>query len=129
MNENKEETKTPIIDMMQESTVRSFVEGALPAVLPMLEPLSQKLDEYLGDNEKIIIIRRSNSNSRATVLVLDTSKEFTVKGAEKKEDRVFSMKAKLDEEGNKVPIPVIYYFNTAEFVKELLSGKFTKEQK
>lgn len=121
----QEKSKTPLIDMMQESSVKSFVEGALPAVLPMLEPLSIKLDEYLGDNEKIIIIRRASSKSRAAVLVLDTSKDFTVKGGK---DKVFSMAAKMVD-GHKVPVPVIYYFNTAEFVTELLSGKFTQEQK
>lgn len=125
MSDKKEESKTPLTDMMQESTVRSFVEGALPAVLPMLKPLSEKLDGYLGNDEKIIIIRRNSDKSTASVLVLDTSKNFTIKGGKEKK---FSMDAIKDGDGNIKAVPVIYYFNTEEFVTELLSGKFTQDQ-
>lgn len=126
MSEKKEESKTPLIDIMQEEMVGDFVHSILPKITPMLNPLSERLDSYLGNDEKIILIRRNSDKSSATVLVLDTTKDYTIKGGKEKK---FTMDVVVGEDGKKKALPLLHYFDTKQFVTELLSGKFTKEEK
>ena len=114
----EEKKPVPIVDMFQSDMMATIVEGLLPKIQPMIEPMKNKLAEYLGNNEKIIIVRRSNDKTEPSVMVLDTSKDFTIAGGANKK---FSFA--LDED--KKPIAILEYLDIGEFIQSMLSGKFS----
>lgn len=61
---------------------------------PAIEKGLKELEDYMGNGEKIIIMFRKNNTSEIIVHILDTSKEFMIKGGEK-----FMFTAKQNEQG------------------------------
>lgn len=114
-----EKPKTPIVDMMQEQTFAALIETLLPKVTPMIGPMKDKLASYLGDNEKVIIVRRSNNKSDPSVMVLDNNHRFELVGGENK-----SLKFDTDDEGR--PKALVEFLDIGEFISAMLSGKFNQ---
>lgn len=120
MLENKKE-ETPIIDSMNEGIFAALATELLPKIQPMIEPLSNKLDKYLGNNEKCIIVRKTGN--KASVIIVDNKKSYTLANGN------LTMAREKDDKGNLLPPEALLeYFSTEEFIQNLLSGKFTEEE-
>lgn len=122
MEENKEKkTVTPIIDSMNESIFAALATELLPKIQPMIEPLSNKLDKYLGENEKCIIVRKTGK--KASVIIVDNKKSYTLTMGN------LTMAREKNDKGELMkPDALLEYFSTEEFIENLLSGKFTEEE-
>lgn len=70
------------LDAQQASLGAEVAMKALKLVQPMIESVSNELESTLGDNETLIVIRRSSLNAPATILMIDTSKDFMICGAQ-----------------------------------------------
>lgn len=105
MENNKQ--KGNVQSFMEESMISSLVEGILPKVLPMINPALEKLSEFLGDDEKTIIIRKKKGKT-PLVLIFDNSKIYKVDGNEVTGD-----------EG-----ALISLYDTKKFVEKLIGGDF-----
>jgi len=65
-------TKTPILAAMQAEMMMTVVDSVLPSLKPFIEPGINKLNEFLGDDEKLLVVRRLNGVS--ILFVIDKSK-------------------------------------------------------
>ncbi len=70
-DENKSGQGLNIVGDAQAGAMKAFMEPILRSVLPMLEPARKKLEDFLGEDEKMIIIRRPKG-SDAFVVIMDT---------------------------------------------------------
>lgn len=94
---------------------------ALKLVEPMIASVSDELTNTLGDNETIIVIRVVKRGSPATILMLDTSEDFTIKGA-KANGGKFLFTGEADGVTKK-PRAVKRHYVIREFVDMLLTGR------
>lgn len=76
---NKVVKKGEIETFMQEGMIGSLIEGVLPKVIPLISPALDKFTEYLGEDNKTIVIRR-RKDKPPLVIIFDNSKEFQVNG-------------------------------------------------
>lgn len=152
--EKKEMSQVAKALQQQEMSMGSEIAmQALKLVEPMIESVATELENTLGDNETIIVIRRSKITADATIVMLNTAEDFTIQGA--KANRTKSNKErdkylkKLHEEGKiseedwalmntddlvpvfkgemnpatKKPFAIKQFYVIREFVTALLSGR------
>src|SRR5258705_9458456 len=80
----KEESQVAKDLMQQEATLGQEVAmKALDLVKPMIKSVAEELSNTLGDNEKIIVIRKTKSGSPVSILVLNTKEDFIIQGGDK----------------------------------------------
>lgn len=112
-----EEEKKPKIDLgiggMDDILLKQFVSSVLPKLEPAIKKASAALSEYLGDNEKTIVLRQLKKGSDPMVIVFDNSKEFLISGGENK---------KFEADKNSVE----QIFNVTEFISRIFQGDFLK---
>lgn len=95
---------------MDEMMLQQFISSILPKLEPAIKKASGALSEYLGDNEKIIILRQLKKGSAPMVIILNNKKNFNITGEN------FS----ADQDS------VEQIFNVTEFISKIFSGEFTK---
>lgn len=95
---------------MDEMMLQQFISSILPKLEPAIKKASGALSEYLGDNEKIIILRQLKKGSDPMVIILNNKKNFNITGEN------FS----ADQDS------VEQIFNVKEFISKIFSGEFTK---
>lgn len=106
----------------QEATLTQEVAlKALKLVEPMIESVSNELTNTLGDNETIILIRVSKRGAPATIVMLDTAEDFTIKGA-KANNGKFLFTGAGNPETKKLKAVKKFYI-IREFVDMLLTGR------
>lgn len=101
---------------MQDEMMQSFIEGLLPKVKPLIKPALEGLKKYLGNNEKLILIRQNSETSSTKVIVLNNVK--------------FPGYSIINEENEKTvsvsPECIEGVYDSDEFIEMLFSGKFSK---
>lgn len=90
-----------IINKMQGALGAEFLEGVIKQLDPFIDPMIQGITESLGDDEKMILLRRNKKDGKAYVHVIDTSKVESFK---------------IKENG------IIETIAGADFIKSMLSG-------
>lgn len=106
----------------QEETLGQHVAmKALNLVKPMIASVAKELSDMLGDNEKIIVIRKTKSDSPVSILILDTNENFIIKG-KKGNDGKFLFTGEA-EPGTKKPKAIKKFYIAEEFVSMLLEGR------
>lgn len=65
----------------EQTLTETVAVQALELVKPMISSVSDELTNSLGDNETMYVIRVSKKGSPATILMIDTSQDFTIQGA------------------------------------------------
>lgn len=127
MGDVKELPKLNIMGGMEDQMMGAIVEKILPIVKPIIEPVSKKLSDYLGNNEKIIIIRQLSGKVGTQVMVFDNSKNFTIQGGDnKKFDVELKDKSKVYHPEDNPPAALIEFYNVQDFIQALLTGEFSK---
>lgn len=113
-NNEPNSSKAPMLfDKIKEDMLMEVVESALPKIKPFLEPAMQKLNEWLGDDSKLIVIKR-NKNASTKVIIFDNTKgEFEIKSGKEK---VFT----ADKES------IIGVYDVDDFISKLISGDISK---
>ena len=97
--------KGNIQSYMEEGMISSLLEGIMPKIIPMIKPAIQKFTEYLGDEDKTIIIRRKKDKD-PLVIIFDNKKDFNITGT-----------SVNGEDG-----AVINIYNIKEFIEKLMEG-------
>lgn len=117
----KEETseagkpKTPkLFAKINEDTTKMLIESLLPKVLPFIEDAENKLNEFMGDNEKTIVLFRMRGKTK--VLILNNkSGEYSISNSSVDESKnQFS----VDEEA------IDNVIDVKELATQLLTGNF-----
>lgn len=123
MSEEKKETNQVALALkQQEATLGQEVAmRALTLVKPMIKSVADELSAMLGDNEKIIIIRKTKQDSPVSILILDTKEDFTISGSKGNNGKfIFTGEA---EPGTKRPKAIKNFYIAEEFVDMLLTGR------
>lgn len=109
------------LDSQEQSLGQHVAMRALDLVKPMIKPVSEELSKLLGDNESIIVIRKTNKDSPVSILVLDTSEDFIIQGKKRNNGKfLFTGEA---EPGTKKPKAIKKFYIAEEFVDMLLTGR------
>lgn len=108
-----------IMTELQEEMLGSFVEGALPKIKGFIAPAMKKFQEYLGKNEKRIMIQQL-PNGTPMVFILDNTKGKyeIIHDAEKGTDSFT---------GSKDPSPILAVYDVMDFMQKLMTGDLMKE--
>ena len=64
------------ITKSDELAIKALLDGILPSLKKFIVPISAKLDEFLGDDKNIVVLR--NIKGSTYVFVIDTSGPFEV---------------------------------------------------
>jgi len=102
-----------LFDKIKDDVLMEVVESAIPKIKPFLEPAMAKMNEWLGDDEKLVVIRKNKGQS-AKVIIFDNKKgEYEIKSGENK-----SFTA--DKES------IIGVFDIEEFMTKIINGDISK---
>lgn len=99
-----------ILQQQEDSIGQNVAMSALTLVKPMIKDVCKQLSDTLGDNDQIIVIRKTKGDSPVSILMLNTHEEFKIQGG-----KIFSFT------GNKKAINK--YYVAEEFVDMLLTGR------
>lgn len=117
----KVEKKENIFTEIQEEMFASTIEALLPKIKPFIKPAVGKFEEFLGDNEKTIIIRKLKGGS-PTVFIFD--------------NKIGNYKIEVDPSNSvsiftasQEPSPVIDIYDVNLFIEMLISGQLMKNMK
>lgn len=111
----QKEVPNPLFDKVKEDMLMSMVEGILPQVKPFLAPALEKFNEWFGEDEKLIVIKKNKGGS-IKVIILDNSKgEYEIRNGENKK---FSAP----------PDAIIGVYPLDDFMEKIISGEFTKSK-
>jgi len=94
----------------EETLQQQVAMKAIGLVKPMLEDCCGEISSYLGDNEKVILIRKTKKDSPVGILVLDSKSNFEIKGGNE-----------FKFTGDKSAL--LKYYTAEEFVELLLTGR------
>ena len=118
----KEETAvSKMLNQQQASLGQEVAMKALGLVKPMIASVAKELSDMLGDNERMIVIRKTNAGSKVSILILDTNEDFVIKG-KKANNGHFLFDGELIP-GTKRPIAIKNFYIAEEFVDMLLTGR------
>lgn len=102
-----------LFDKIKDDVLMEVIEGAIPKIKPFLEPAMAKMNEWLGDDDKLVVIRKNKGQS-AKVIIFDNKKgEYEIKSGENK-----SFTADKDS--------IIGVFDIEEFMTKIISGDISK---
>jgi hypothetical protein len=116
--ENKKST-SPIMDSMKDEIAKELISSLLPKVKPFIKPAAEKLDNYLGDNERIIVIRRSSKSKSSKVIVLNANGEYDI-SCDGKGNKQFI----ADHLNNTEIKTAEHIFDINQFIDKFLCGEF-----
>jgi len=68
------EDENSIIGKMSSGLGTEFLEGIIKQLDPFVEPMIQGITEALGNDEKMVLLRRNKKDGKAYVHIIDTSK-------------------------------------------------------
>jgi hypothetical protein len=113
-SDNKEVVKSDgIFDKIKEDMLMEVIEGALPKIKPFLAPALEKFNEWFGEDDKLIIIKK-NKGASIKVIILDNNKgEYEIKNGDNK---CFSVQKES----------IIGVYPIDDFMGKIISGEFTK---
>lgn len=118
--------KNVLLEGVKDEVASTLIETVLPKIKPFIKPAVDKIQEFLGDNENFVIIRRLNNKVSAQVIVFDNSKKYEISNGVES----------FDKDGNKINADkkkifkaidndaVVNVFNVEEFINALLKGEF-----
>lgn len=113
----KKENNTPLLNGMEDEIMASLIESVMPKLKPMIGPALEKLKEYLGDNERFIIMRQLKKTNDIVVVVMKNIKEEGNYNISNKDGVLNFSVDKLAVEG---------VYKAEDFVEKLLTGQFTQ---
>jgi len=113
MSQSSNESKKPsLFSKIEEDMIAATLEGIMPKIAPLIEPAVKKISEFLGENEKFIILRKMPGKS-PTVIVLDnTAGNYEISKLD--DSQIFS--------ADNSAINGVHEVDT--FIKALISGNF-----
>lgn len=112
----KVETGLDIIKQQEADAGLFFLEGLIHKLAPQIAGMNDKISEYLGDNEKIIILRKKDKNSPPVVITFDTAKYLEI---------VFN-KGDVKKLFTAEPEAILNSTDVGQFLQNLLTGGFDK---
>lgn len=108
--------ESTIFDQAKEALLMEVVEQAIPKLKPFLVPAMAKMNEWFGDDEKLILIRKTKGQ-KAQVLIFDN----TVGDYEIKKDTINNINIfTADKECVKGVYPI------EDFVEKMITGDISK---
>lgn len=114
--EKKEES---LFDEVKGEMLASAAQAIIPKIIPFVEPAMDEFDKYLGDNDKLILIRKIK-DCPSMVIILDNNKGgYTIEMDKSQGVEIFD----VDEEA------VNATYGVREFIEKLFSGELIKEMK
>ena len=106
--------KSNLFDKFKEDMLMEVVEGVLPKIKPFLKPAVEKMNEWFGEDDKIIIIKK-NKNQGTKVIILDNKKgEYEIVNS------INSKKFSVDRDS------IIGVHDIENFIEKVISGDITK---
>lgn len=111
------QTGVEIIKEQESAAGMAFLEAIIHKFAPQIQGMNKNIADYLGDNEKIIILRRLNKDSDPVVITFDTTKYLEIsfnKPGEAKTVFRAGEGAALNSR------------NVGDFLQNLLTGNFDK---
>ena len=86
-----------IMSSGEEIIANQMMHGAMKFAAPIMDKANSLIESFLGDDEKIIIIRTAGRGKSAMLMVMDCNKEFELIGGKNKkfegeEDSVIMVK-------------------------------------
>lgn len=107
--------KTPkLFAKINEDTGKMLMETLLPKVLPFIESAEEKLNEFIGEGEKTIILFRMRGKTKVLILNNEKGDYSIVNSSKDKSQNQFS----VDEDAIENVIDV------KELAQQLLTGNF-----
>lgn len=103
-----------IFAKINEDTTKMLLESILPKLLPFVESAAVKIDEFLGENEKTIVMFRIKGKTKVLVLNNTVGKYAIVNDSVNKQENKFSVEEDSVEN----------VFDVKEFAEKLLRGDF-----
>lgn len=107
--ENKENKENSIIDNLKGDMVMNLIGDFLPKIEPFIKPAITSLEEYFGDDEKLVVIKKSVSGIKVIILNNKVG-NYNISSGENHE-------FKVEKES------LISVLDMQEFIKSLLSGQ------
>jgi hypothetical protein len=110
---NIEKKEAGLFDKIKDDMLMEVIEGAIPKIKPFLEPAMVKMNEWFGEDEKLIVIRKNKGQS-AKVIIFDNKKgEYEIRSGENK---IFT----ADKEC------IVGVFDIEEFMSKMITGDISK---
>jgi hypothetical protein len=107
--------KTPsLFAKINEDTGKMLIESLLPKILPFVESAEEKLNEFLGENEKTIIMFRMKGKTKVLILNNSSGEYSIANSAIDKSKNEFM----VDEDAIEKVLDV------KELAQQLLTGNF-----
>jgi len=108
--------KTPaLFARINEDTGKMLIESILPKVLPFIDSAQDKINEFMGENEKTILMFRRNGKTKVLILDNKLGNYRIQNDIENKEDNRFSVEESA----------ISNIFDVREFAEKLLKGDFS----
>lgn len=102
-----------LFDKIKEDVLMEVIEGAIPKIKPFLEPAMNKMNEWLGDDDKLIVIRKNKGKSAKVIIFNNKKGEYEIKSGK---DKLFT----ADKES------IIGVFDIEEFMTKIIGGDISK---
>ena len=67
------EKQSSVFDKIKEDMLMEVVESAIPKLKPFLKPTMEKMNEWFGEDEKLIVIKK-NKGQKTQVIIFDNTK-------------------------------------------------------
>lgn len=125
MNELKKagesETKSaaPIQEKMESQFGIMAMESIIPIIKPHIEPTIQKIENYLGNNENIIVMWRTSDKKSAMVMSIRATGEFEISNDGTKAKMTFL----VDHITQEPKTAINWVHNIRQFLDKMLGGK------
>ena len=72
-----------VVDKMKDQMIVGAIESILPTIEPFLKPSIEKLKEFIGDDDKILLLR--SINKKVFIFVIDGTKgEYVISNVPQK---------------------------------------------
>lgn len=115
----KEEKPKTMFSEIQEEMFGTAIEAMMPKIMPFIKPAMEKFSQFLGDNEKTIIIRRLK-NGNPSVFIFDNTKgSYAISNDSATAENKFSGSAGVGAENS----PINQVYDISMFVNKLLTGE------
>lgn len=109
------DNKTPgIFDKIKEDVFMEVIESAIPKIKPFLVPALEKLNEWFGNDEKIIVIKKFGDKKLKVVIFDNNVGEYEIKNS--KDGKVFTSD----------PDSIVGVHDIESFMEKIITGDLTK---
>ncbi len=108
--------ESSIFDQAKESLLMEVVEQAIPKLKPFLVPAMAKMNEWFGEDEKLILIRK-NKGGKAQVVIFDNSVgDYEIKKDAVNNINIFTADQKC----------IMGVYPIEDFVEKMITGDISK---